>query len=93
MLLETGIDILDSYGYTPLHWACFYGQLCSVQVLIDCGANVNKQAPDMVSSLLLAAAGGHHEIIRLLLTNGADVDHMDIVSLTLFLRLLLLTMR
>ncbi len=81
ILLEAAaIDITDNYGYTALHWACHYGQLCSVQVLMDCGANVNKQAPDMVSPLLLAAAGGHHEIVRLLLTNGAEVDHMDIVS-------------
>lgn len=33
----------------------------------------------MVTPLLLSAAGGHHEIVRLLLTNGAAVDHMDIV--------------
>lgn len=46
---------------------------------MDCGANANKQAPDMVTPLLLSASGGHHEIVRLLLTNGAVVDHMDIV--------------
>lgn len=51
-----------------------------MQVLIECGSDANKLAPDMVSPLLLAAAGGHHEIVRLLLKNGADVDHMDIVS-------------
>lgn len=33
----------------------------------------------MVTPLLLSAAGGHHEIVRLLLTNGVAVDHMDIV--------------
>lgn len=78
-MLETGIDVLDNNGFTPLHWACHYGQLCSVQVLVECGADVNKRALDMVSPLLLAAAGGHHEIVRLLLTNGADANHMDIV--------------
>lgn len=80
-MLEVGIDVVDNYGYTPLHWACHYGQLCSVQVLLDCGANPNKQAPDMISPLLLAASGGHHEIVRLLLLKGADVNHMDIVSI------------
>ncbi|KAJ6649908.1 DNA-binding protein RFXANK [Pseudolycoriella hygida] len=77
-LLEPGIDIADNFGFTPLHWACQYGQLCSVQILLDCDADVNKRAPDMVTPLLLAAAGGHHEIVRLLLTKGADVHHMDI---------------
>lgn len=81
VLLEVGIDVVDNYGYTPLHWACHYGQLCSVQVLVECGADVNKLAPDMVSPLLLAAAGGHHEIVRLLLLKGADVNHMDVVSI------------
>lgn len=74
------IDVIDENDFTALHWACFYGQLCSVKILVKCGANVSKQAPDMVTPLLMAAAGGHHEIVRLLLQHGADVNHMDIVS-------------
>lgn len=74
------IDETDKNHLTPLHWACFYGQLSSVKILINCGANVSKFAPDHVSPLLLAAAGGHHEIVKLLLQNGADPDQADIVS-------------
>lgn len=70
---------MDEHQYSALHWACFYGQLCSVRILLKCGANVSLQAPDMVTPLLLSAAGGHHEIVRLLLQNGADPNHMDIV--------------
>lgn len=72
------VDEVDGAGYTALHWACFYGQLQSAQVLIACGANVNKEAPERVSPLHLAAAGGHNEIVRLLLKKGAKVNHMDI---------------
>lgn len=74
------IDETDKNQLTPLHWACFYGQLSSVKILIDCGADISKLAPDHVSPLLLAAAGGHHEIVKLLLQNGADPDKADIVS-------------
>lgn len=74
------IDEMDRNRLTALHWSCFYGQLSSVKILINCGASVSKLAPDHVSPLLLAAAGGHHEIVKLLLQNGADPDHADIVS-------------
>lgn len=76
---QPSIDFIDANQFTPLHWACFYGQLSSAKILIKCGANVTKKAPDLVSPLLLAASGGHHEIIRLLLQSGADPNHMDIV--------------
>lgn len=74
------IDETDRNQLTPLHWACYYGQLSSVKILINCGADATKLAPDLVSPLLLAAAGGHHEIVKLLLQNGADPDQADIVS-------------
>lgn len=76
---QPNIDETDKNELTPLHWACFYGQLSSVKILINCGANVSKLAPDHVSPLLLAAAGGHHEIVKLLLQHGADPNHTDIV--------------
>ncbi|XP_055589634.1 DNA-binding protein RFXANK [Uranotaenia lowii] len=79
---EKIVDALDSNNYTPLHWASFYGQLSSAQILIKCGANVNRQATDMITPLQLAAAGGHHEIVRLLLQKGAKVNHMDVVGNT-----------
>lgn len=40
------VDEVDGCGYTALHWACFYGQLSSATVLIACGADVNKEAPE-----------------------------------------------
>ncbi|XP_058451581.1 DNA-binding protein RFXANK isoform X2 [Malaya genurostris] len=79
---EKLVDAVDSNNLTPLHWACYYGQLAATQILINCGAEVNRQATDMVTPLLLASAGGHHEIVRLLLQKGAKVNHMDVVGNT-----------
>ena len=73
------IDRVDRFGYTALHYACFYGQLTSVKILVECGADVNKSAPEMSSPLLLAACGGHAEIVKFILSRGADPHHMDIV--------------
>lgn len=73
------IDRVDKYGYTALHYACYYGQLTSVKILVECGADVNKSAPEMSSPLLLASSGGHAEIVKFILGCGADVHHMDIV--------------
>lgn len=79
---EKSVDAVDSNNFTPLHWASYYGQLSAAQILINCGADVNRHAIDMVTPLLLAAAGGHHEIVRLLLQKGAVVNHMDVVGNT-----------
>lgn len=79
---QQDIDHKDEHGFTALHWACSYGQLVSVQLLVAAGANVNIMAPDLVSPVLLAAAGGHNEIVRFLLDHGADSTHMDIVGNT-----------
>lgn len=76
---QASIDEVDKNNLTALHWACFYGQLSSVKILLKCGANVSKLANDHVSPLLMAAAGGHHEIVRLLLQHGSDPNKMDIV--------------
>lgn len=76
------IDETDKNNFTALHWACYYGQLSSVKILIKCGANVSKLASDHVSPLLLAAAGGHHEIVRMLLQHGAEPNCTDILGNT-----------
>lgn len=79
---ENHVDILDVHNYTPLHWACYYGQISAAALLVDHGADVNKVAPDYITPLLLAACGGHNEIVRILLQKGADVDYADIAGNT-----------
>nr|CAH7746244.1 unnamed protein product [Callosobruchus chinensis] len=74
---EPSVDIRDKHNMTALHWACHYGQVSTVQLLLNCGANVNLLGPEEESPLHLAASGGHHEITRMLIKAGADVNHVD----------------
>lgn len=68
----------SEHQYTPLHWACYYGQLKTAEKLIEFGSDVNVLARNYVSPLHLAASGGHNEIVRMLIIKGAEVNKMDI---------------
>lgn len=63
-------------GFTPLHLACFFGHVSSVDLLVDSGADVNVPADNdsAVRPLHSAAAGANAEIVGLLLRNGASVN-------------------
>ncbi|XP_065335555.1 ankyrin repeat family A protein 2 [Cloeon dipterum] len=74
---EVDIDEVDTSGLTPLHWACFYGQLPTVQLLLQKGASINKEGKEGETALHLAAANGHHDTLKALLSKGADIDHVD----------------
>ncbi|CAO1379096.1 unnamed protein product [Diamesa serratosioi] len=72
------VNLPDKDNFTPLHWACYYGQLKTAETLIECGADVNYLADNYVSPLHLAASEGHHEIVRLLIQYRAKINQMDI---------------
>lgn len=74
---EPYVDVRDGNGLTPLHWASAYGQLVSVQLLLEARAKIDLEGPDGETPLLLAASGGHHEVVRLLLGEGADPNRVD----------------
>jgi ankyrin repeat protein len=61
-------------------WASAYGQVPTVQLLLKHGAQVDFVGEEGETPLLLAAAGGHHEVVRVLLTEGAAVNHADEVT-------------
>jgi ankyrin repeat protein len=61
-------------GFTPLLFATRVGDLDSVRLLIDAGANVNDTAADGVSALHLATLRGYPALARLLLEKGADAN-------------------
>lgn len=63
-------------GFTPLHYAAFFGRPDMVALLIDHGADVNAVAdnPTRVRPLHSAAACADVESCRRLLAAGADPD-------------------
>ena len=78
-LLENGrkkeLTITDSEGYTPLAWACDYGDLNVVKQLLNAGADINTPGDQMGASALWAAASCcHTEIVQYLLEHGAEVN-------------------
>jgi ankyrin repeat protein len=76
-LLERNRDFVnmpDEAGYTPLHYAAYFGHLEAARYLVSIGADVAAVSMDPLRNqpLHAAATSGHHEIVRLLLDQGAD---------------------
>ena len=65
-------------GYTALMMAARYGHDTCVELLIQAGADVNKQE-DSCTALIGAALDGHHKhtCLKLLIGAGADVNTPD----------------
>jgi uncharacterized protein len=66
-------------GFTPLHFAAFFGHPDAAKVLTERGAELearstNEQFAFDATPLHSAAAAGQHEVCELLLDAGADVN-------------------
>ncbi len=76
LLLEHGaeIDGKDSNDHTPLHTAIMSGRTQVAELLIKRGAVIKPDIllEDMVHNNLM-----DRDVIRLLLKNGADIDHIS----------------
>ena len=70
-----GVDDHTPDGFTPLHYAAFFGHADLARLLVERGATLSCVAKnDMsVTPLHSALAGRHREIARLLIDSGADV--------------------
>lgn len=83
LLKKTNVDIVDSSGYSPLHYASRTGSLQTVKYLVESGANVNLLTRGNLSSPLhRASQQGHSEVVEYLLKNGANASLQDLDGLT-----------
>jgi len=74
MLLKKGANpnYRDNDGFSPLHFAAFYGRAKVAEILIRHGAEVNARDNDGNTPLHTAAKWGNVEVVKLLLKSGAD---------------------
>lgn len=71
------INAVDVHGFTALMWSSAYGQNSTVLLLLEKGADVHIRGRRSESAMHLAAAGGHQDVIKHLVTYGADADTFD----------------
>jgi ankyrin repeat protein len=70
------VRAVDNLGKTPLHWAALYGNGndSAVRVLVELGAEIDRQANNVWTALIDAAVNVQSSCVELLIALGADVD-------------------
>lgn len=66
--------LVDSSGWTPLQWACFFGLTDLVPVMLGQGVDPGHGKEDDYPALYIAARWGRQRIIAALLGHGSEVD-------------------
>jgi len=77
LLIAHGADVNveDKHGNTPLHWAARLGHQDIVELLVECGANVNALNQEVKGSPLFdAIERQHRQIVEYLLSHSAEVN-------------------
>lgn len=69
--MSVNLQTQNEFGVTPLHDAALEGQLQTVKLLVELGADVNKQSKDGWTALDDAVENNHKEIEAFLKTRGA----------------------
>ena len=79
---DTALTLACSHSY---HYYHHYRR--TAQILLDAGANVNHTTTDFgMTPLAFAVNAGNAELVNLLLSSGADANHIDREGLTPLLR-------
>lgn len=82
-LLGTDTDDTDIDGFTMLHYACQFGQLETVKLLLQRDrSSINKASDVGETPLMMAARNSNLVIVKLLLEAGAAADCANVKGLT-----------
>ena len=72
-----GIDDVDQFDQTPLHFACSRGHLETIKVLLKLEAAIEKKDEDERTPFLLAAENGHDEVVEFLLEEYENAEDTE----------------
>lgn len=75
-LLEAGAAADRGFDELPLHVAAARGDLATVDLLLEGGANVDRAEEDGLTALMAAAWTGHLPVVERLLRAGADPNRV-----------------
>ena len=67
-------NVRGGLGITPLHIVATWGDVESARVLLDAGAEIDVPAEDDYTALHEAIEQGHFEVVKLLVSRGADLN-------------------
>ena len=75
-VLKKLVDKVDAHGYTALQWCSEYtpGSAPCAALLLDAGADIDKEDPQKRTTLWWAASKGQCDLIQLLVARGASHD-------------------
>jgi ankyrin repeat protein len=71
------VHALNNLGRTPLHWASLSDNDSAVRVLVELGANIDRQNNNGWTALHYAAEKAQSSCVELLLAIGADVNLVE----------------
>ena len=79
LITNQSVNVADHHGNRSLHIAARYGDIQTVQLLVDCGADVNALNEDEQTPLHTAATGEKDcpELCSILLKRNAKIDAVD----------------
>ncbi|THZ97806.1 ankyrin [Aureobasidium pullulans] len=80
MLHEVNVDVRDSYGRTPLHWACKNGHYSTMSTLLELGADKTAVCRDENSPLHFALRSDNQKLIMEVLDGSGDVESRRILE-------------
>ena len=61
------------FGTTPLHIVAIWGDVEAAQILLEAGAEIDIAAEEDCTALHEAINQGHFEVVKLLVSRGADL--------------------
>ncbi len=73
---EINVDIVSKTGFTALHLACHSGYKDAVEILLNAGADANRESPDG-TPIIIALRYKQYEIVKLLIEKNACISAKD----------------